>query len=143
MAPGRFLTATIVGGIVLFVVGYLIWGLALMSFFEAQSVAPEGALKTMEEFSLAHIFLGNLVYGAFLTLTVGVWGGKRGFGGGFQGGLLVGLLVTLAMTLTFMGTMNFMTVTGHAVDTVVSGVWAGIGGGVIGVILARGEARRA
>lgn len=139
MAPGRFLTATIVGGIVLFVVGYLIWGLVLMGFFEAQSIAPEGALKTMEEFSLAHIFLANLVYAALLTLTVGVWGGKRGFGAGFSGGLLVGLLLAASMTFMFLGTMNFMTVTGHVVDTIASGVWAGIGGGVITVMLARGE----
>ena len=139
MAPGRFLTATVVGGIVLFVVGYLIWGLALMGFFEAQSIAPEGALKTMDEFSLAHIFVANLVYAALLTLTVGVWGGKRGFRGGFQGGLLVGLLVTVSMAFMFLATMHFMTVTGHLVDVIASGVWAGIGGGVIGLILARGE----
>lgn len=139
MAPKRFLTATVVGGLALFALGYLIWGLALMAFFEAQSAGPEGMMKAAEEMSLPLILVSNLIYGALLTLTVGVWGGKRGFAAGFVGGLLVGLLTALSMTAIFLGTMNFMTVTGHLVDTVASGLWAGIGGGVIGMMLARGE----
>jgi hypothetical protein len=139
MTPQRFIVATVVGGLVLFVVGYLIWGLGLMGYFEAQSIGPEGMTKTEEEMSLPLIFLSNLIYGAFLTLTVGVWAGKRSFGPGFTAGLLVGLLGSLAMTAMFLASMNFMTLTGHLVDTLASGVWAGIGGGVIALILARGE----
>lgn len=142
MAPGRFLTATVVGGIVLFVVGYLIWGLALMGFFESHSVGPEGMMKAEEDMSIALIFLSSVFYAALLTLTVGVWGGKRSFVTGFSGGLLVGLLTTLSMAAIFLGSMNFMTLTGHLVDVVASGIWAGLGGGVIAITLARAEGQR-
>ncbi len=139
MTPQRFLVATVVGGLVLFAVGYLIWGLTLMGYFEAQSIGPEGMLKSEEEMNLPLILVSNLIYGALLTLTVGVWAGKRSFVPGFTAGLLVGLLGASSMTAMFFATMNFMTLTGHLVDTVAAGIWAGIGGGVIALILARGD----
>lgn len=139
MTPVRFITATVVGGIALFLLGYLIWGLGLMGYLEAQTIAPEGAMKSEEEMSFVLIFVSNLLYAAFLTLVVGQWGARRTFMAGFTGGALVGLLVAASMTAMFMGFMNFMTPTGHIVDTVASAIWAGLGGGVIAVVVGWGE----
>jgi len=129
--------ATVVGGIVLFLVGFLIWGLALAGWMETQVIGPAGMSKETPE--LVHIFLANLVYAGMLTLVVGSWAGRRSFAGGFSAGLTVGLLFSLSMALMFIGTMNFATPTAHLVDTIATGLWAGVGGGVVAMMLGRGE----
>jgi len=139
MAPGRFLTATVAAGIALFVAGYVIWPLSLAGFMDGHLGSAEGVSRANEDVNFLFLALSQFVYAAFLTLTVGSWGGRRGFGPGFSGGALVGLLSGLATALLSYATANILDLTGHIVDGLAMAVWAGIGGGVVGLVLARGE----
>ncbi len=67
MNSTKFLTGTLVGGIAFFFLGYLIYGLALGSFFREHSVAAPGAMKSMSEIVWWALILGNLASGALIT----------------------------------------------------------------------------
>ncbi|HEY4935234.1 MAG TPA: hypothetical protein VII44_01565, partial [Puia sp.] len=66
MDTKKFLIGTLVGGITYFILGYLIYGLALMSFFTQHSVAPSGSMKAMSDIVWWALMLGNLFMGALL-----------------------------------------------------------------------------
>ncbi len=60
----KFLIGTLVGGVSVFFLGYLIYGIALMSFINQHSIAPPGTMKSMADFGWGDLILGNLALGA-------------------------------------------------------------------------------
>lgn len=137
MSAGRFLTATVVGGVVLFVMGYVIWGLAFMGFFESHMGSASGVMKEPMNFPM--LILGQLALAALLTLMVGSWARVSGFGPAFRVGAVAGLLMSLGYDLTQYATTNLMDLTATLVDPILGIVWMGLGAGAIGVLLARGQ----
>ncbi len=125
------LLATLAATVAMFILGYLIWGMATMSFFEEHS--NTAMMKSDEEMSLLLIFLGNL-FGALAFCTLyGKWArGHHSAGQGFQFGALVGFFVGVGMGLVWMGTSNWMDTTGHIVEAILDILYYG----VIGVIVA-------
>ena len=57
----KFSIGTLAGGITFFFLGYLIYGVALMSFFSQQSIAPPGSMKQMSDIVWWALILGNLL----------------------------------------------------------------------------------
>ena len=137
MSAGRFLTATIAGGLTLFIVGYLIYGLAFMGFFEAHAGTATGVMKETPDF--VFLVLGQFAWAALLTVIVGTWANVSGFGPALKVGALTGILSGLAFNLTFYATANISDLTATLVDPLLGAVWSGLGAGVIGVVLARGD----
>ena len=134
MTVGRFLGATVAGAVALFLLGYLIWGWALMGFFEAHAVT--GAMKETPDFLF--LVLGQLFWAAFLTLLIGHWAGVSGFGSAFKVGASAGVLISLAFELSMYATANISDLTAALVNPVLSIVHNGIAAGIIGVVLAKG-----
>ena len=83
--------------------------------------------------------LGQFFYAFLLATIIGKWAGAAGFGSGFRIGVVFGFLISLSVGLTQFSMANLMDLTGTLVDPFVSAVWAGVGGGVIGLILAGGQ----
>ncbi len=125
------LVATLVGGVAMFILGYLIWGMATMSFFQEHTF--EGLGKGEDEMDLISIFLGNL-FGAFALSTLyRKWSrGHHSAGEGFKFGAWIGFLIGVGMGLVWYGTSKMMDGTGYAVEAVLEIVYYGI----IGVIIA-------
>ncbi len=67
MDTQKFTIGTLVGGIVYFLLGYLVYGLLLAGFFQSHSVAVAGSMKKMEEFVWWALILGNFAGAALLT----------------------------------------------------------------------------
>lgn len=130
---GREIVAGVVGGVVLFVMGFLLYGLAFMGFFEANAGSATGVYKEAPTFWA--LGLGQLLTGVFLALVLARWPGARGFGGGLKVSLGLGLLLGFAFDLTWYGTTNIMTLTGALVDPFVYAVQFGVAGSVIGAML--------
>ncbi|WP_445384015.1 hypothetical protein ACT6NV_08300 [Robiginitalea sp. IMCC44478] len=127
------LLATVAATIAMFILGYLIWGMALMSFFEEHSIVD--VMKSDEEMSLGMIFLGNLATAFALSTLYGKWArGHHSAAQGFQFGAWVGFLIGVGMGLVWLGTSNFMDMTGHIAEAIVDILYYGVTGAIIALI---------
>ena len=132
------LVSTLAGAITAFIAGYLLYGLALAGFFEANMGSATGV--TREPLNPLAIGLGQIPLALFLTIAIDRWGDSRSPAGGAKVGALFGFLVALGFDLTFYGTTNITNLTAALVDPFVSMVLWGVSGAVIGTVLARGAA---
>ncbi len=135
MTSQKFAMATVAGGLTLFVLGGIFYGVLLMDFFMANAGTAQGAMKETPEW--LHLVLGELAFAALLTTVVGTWAGVSSAGEGFKVGAIFGLMLGIAFSLTFLATMNIITPLGAAVDTIVGTIRAGAAGAVIGIVLGR------
>ncbi len=122
--------ATVAGGITLFILGGLIYGLLLADFFANDAVSDQPIWWA--------VTLGQLLSAAFLTVILG-WKGVSSAQEGFQAGAIIGALAGLAFALMMYGTTDGMhTIATVIADTVITLVVYGIGGAVIATVLNRG-----
>ena len=133
MDAKKFAMASVAGGVMLFLTGFVFYGVLLSEFMEAN--AAPGLAKDMPD--MAPLILGELVLAAFLTVILSRWSGIASFGAGAKAGALLGLLLGLGLNLEMYGTMNLMEPATIPVDTLVNTVRMGLTGGVIGVVLGR------
>jgi hypothetical protein len=138
MSTQRFALATVAGGVTLFILGYLIYGLALADFYAANAGSATGVMR--EEPLFWAVGFGELALAALLTLVLGRWAGISGMGDGLKGGAIVGLLLALAINLIIYGVMNTMNLTAALADVVVAAFRLGLAGAVIGAVISKGGA---
>ena len=136
MNTKQFAFATIAGGVTLFVLGFLLWGLAFAGFFES-NLAMAGVMKDPPDF--LWLGLSTLITGAFLAYVFGTWASISTAITGLKAGAVIGLFVGFGYGLGLYGTANMMNLIAHIVDAVLVGVWMGVGGAVIGAILGSGR----
>jgi hypothetical protein len=134
----RIVLATVAGGLTSFVLGFLVYGLALSSFFAANVGSATGVYKATPD--LAPVLLGQLALAFLLTLAINRWGNSTSLAGGAKVGALFGLLVALGFDLTMYGTTNIQNMTATLVDPIVSMALVGVTGAMIGMVLGRRQA---
>ena len=88
----RLITGTVAGGITLFVLGYLIYGLALADFFAGNAGGATGVAR--DTVIMWAIAVGEFSIAALVTLALG-WTGASSMRDGFKTAALVGFLVWL------------------------------------------------
>jgi hypothetical protein len=137
MSTGRFVAASAAGGVAVFVMGFLIYGLATASFFEANQGSAVGVMRETPDF--VHLFLGQLAFGTFLTIAIGKWARVAGAAAGLQIGAIVGLVVGLGVDLTMFGVTNTANITATLVDPILWMIQMGIGGAVVGAVIGAGK----
>jgi hypothetical protein len=130
----RFAVAALVGGITMWVVGYLIWGLVFADFFAANTGSATGVIR--DAILLWATALGTLSFAVLVTLAVNSADGSS-VGEGFKIGATVGFLVWLSADFITYGVTNIWNLTATIVDPLLAIVWSGIGGAVIAVVLGR------
>ena len=133
MDAKKFAMASVAGGVTLFLLGFVLYGVLLSEFMEAN--AAPGVVKEMPD--MVPLILGGLVLAAFLTLILSRWSGITSFGAGAKAGALLGLLLGLGLNLELYGTMNLSGPATIPVDTLINAVRMSLTGGVIGVVLGR------
>ncbi len=137
MDTKKFLTGTLVGGIVFFFVGYLFYGMALESFFTEHSSGV--GMRTMEEMVWWALILGNMAQAALLTYIFLKWANISSFGSGASAAATVGFLTALGMNMIRFATTNSFDLTASLTDVGVVTVLTAIGGGAIGAVLGMGK----
>ena len=131
MTTQKLLIGTIVGWVVLFFLGYLIFGILLADFFRANAGTATGVEKM--PMNLVAIGIGQLAAAGGLTLILS-WVGVRGIAQGATMAGVVGLLFFLGVDLTMFGTSNTSTFTVALVDPVVAGILYAIAGAAIAAV---------
>jgi uncharacterized membrane protein len=130
----RFLAGTIVGGIVLYVVGYLIFSMAFASFYAANAGTASGADRPAE--LTWAVVLGSLGYAALICYAMGPRP-ISGLGAGLKIGAIVGFLMWFSVDFTLYGILNVSNLTRTIVDPLLEIIHGGIGGAVIVMVVAK------
>lgn len=125
----RVLVGGLIGGFAFFLLGYLIYGMALAGVFAENTM--EGVARPMEEFQWAFLILGNIAFG-FLLAYVLDKANTLSFSSAATVSAVIGLLVGFAVNFTMYGTSNTHTLTAHFADIIALTVMSAVVGGLIG-----------
>jgi len=134
MDTKRFLAGTIVGGIVLYAVGYLIFTMAFANFYAANAGSAMGVDRP--EQLLWAMLLGNLGYAALICYAMDARL-PAGLGGGAKVGAIVGFLLWFTVDFILYGLTNLSNLTRTLVDPLLEIVHGGIGGAAIAFVVGR------
>ena len=131
----RLIVGTVVGGITLYILGYLIFGLALAEFYAANSGSATGVAR--DTLVIWAIVLGNLSYAVLLTLAIETRSGPTSPMDGMKIGAIVGFLLWCTADFTGYGVQNVNNLTVAIADPLLELVRGGIGGAVIAAVLGK------
>jgi hypothetical protein len=134
----KSILAGIAGGIVLFLFGYLVYGMLLSNFMSTHAGTATNVPRNMNDYMLWLIAAGNLIY-AFLLVYIFGKAGISSVGNGFATGAIVGLLTTASSAFISYATTNLLTGSGMAADIVAFGILSGIAGAVIAWVKGMGK----
>ena len=138
MNTNKFLVGGIIGAIANFLLGWLVWGTLLMSFFKDHtSEAGKAVMRADADVIWWALIVANLVLG-FLYSYILSKAGARSAGSGAGIGAVVGLLMAAAFNLFNYAFMNMSDMTAMAVDVLASMVVTAIVGAIIGWFNGRG-----
>ncbi len=132
MDAQRFLTATVVGGVTLLVVGGLVYGLALANAYPVTVIDREAPLWLW-------LVLSQFAWAALLSVIISKWPGASTPGGGFKAAAIVGFLLSIALGLGFYAFTTLPVSVMSYIDPFVTAIVFGIGGAAIGWSLGRGS----
>lgn len=133
----RLLIAGAAAGITAFLLGWLVFGIALKGFYDANMIHYEGLMKPESEMNLAAMFAGNLLIGLLVAWACQRMGERTFTGGALTGGVLC-LLFYASVDLMFLSMMNMYS--GKAivvVDILANTFWGAMAGGVAALVLGR------
>jgi hypothetical protein len=120
----------------MFVVGYLIFDMAMAGFYETNNAAAFGVGR--EAILWLPVALGIASLATLVTLCIG-WSGAKNATQGFKVGGMVGFLVWFGVDLILYGNFTVSTNIFPLVDASLEIVRTGIGGAVIASVLGRSE----
>jgi hypothetical protein len=129
----RLFLAAIAGAVVSFLLGWLVYGIILSDFMQANSIHYDGLKTEMPNFFL--LILSGLFMSFFIAFVFQRWAGFTTFMNGVFGGVIIGFFIAASVDLSFFSMMNLFTPYYLFADIVVGTVITGIEGGVIAAIL--------
>lgn len=132
----RILTATLVGSIIIFLLGYLIFGILLEPYTKVDDVPYPGLRKNPPDFML--LMLKNVVQAFLLVYIFEYLAEIRTFKRGLIVSGIIMFIITVSLNLSLLSIMNLHnSIIPNIFDVIGETVRMAIGGGVIGWILGR------
>ncbi len=131
MSSKKFLVGGITGGIALFFLGYLVFGILLMDFMNSHSNISSGVFRGEANMIWWSMVVGNLAYGFLFSYVIGK-AGAHSVAGGFKTGAITALLFYIAVNCVHYALMNLSDTTLLAVDIAAGTIVGGIVGALIG-----------
>ncbi len=126
----------IVGGILFFLLGWLIYGMLLMDFMNNHTGAAGNVSRSEPDF--LYLAIGNLAMG-FLLAYIFVKSNVNSMAGGFITGGVLGLLMSVGYDCMIYGTTTVISKTAMAADVAVSTVMTAIAGAVVAMVMGMGK----
>lgn len=131
----RVLAATVAGGIAMFGLGFVIYGLLLDPYLKANMVQYAGLIKEPIP-DMVLLVAANMVNALLFAFVFDKWASIRTFVGGLKGGAIIGFLMAATMDLNFYAFMNLWKgPIPVIVDVLAATVLTALAGGVIGAVL--------
>ena len=143
MNTQKFLISGIVGGIVSFFAGYLIYGLLLMDFFAKNAGTATGVMKATADIVWWALILGCIFQGLMLSYIFNKWANINTLGAGASAGAVISLLMTAGFDFIMLGTSNMSTLTGTCVDIITGIIMGALVGAAVGMANGMGSKKAA
>ena len=139
MNTNKFLVGGIIGGIANFLLGWLVWGMLLMSFMQEHTTEVGKAVMRGEDGMVWWAMIaGNLLWGFTLSYVLAKSGVTSAASGATMGAIF-GLLVSASINCFMYAQMNAWDTTSIGVDVVANTVVGAVVGGIIGWYLGMGK----
>lgn len=136
MNAKQTIVGVVVGTIVMLVVGYVLFDLALAGFYDSNMGSAENLMRETPQWWPR--IVGVAAYSLMITLYLGAKGGSNpSVATGATSGAIVGLLIWMTVDFVFLGIMNITTLQLAIVDSIAEAVRGGIVGAVIAVVAAK------
>ncbi|HEY2727733.1 MAG TPA: hypothetical protein VGI61_11205 [Parafilimonas sp.] len=129
MNTTKFFIGGIAGGIVYFLLGWLIYGMLLSNYMK--SVVP--GVDRGDAMVFWALIIGNLLMGFVLSYVLNRGGGASA-GSGIKVGAVIGFLFSAGFDFVMYGTTNLITLHQLAADVVAFTVLSAIAGAVVGLV---------
>jgi len=130
----KTIVAAVAGGAVFFLLGFLIYGLALNQTMQSMTVQYSGLFKLEPNFIAIALF--TLAWGGLLAMIFDYWADIRTFAGGAIAGAIIMFLISFAHE---MQTKAFMALTiGYTpviINVLVTAFMGAVAGGVVASVL--------
>ncbi|MGG9971893.1 hypothetical protein ACQ33O_08890 [Ferruginibacter sp. SUN002] len=136
MNAKKLVIGGLVGGIALFLLGWLIYGMLLMDFMNQQHGLPAPIGVNRQEPLLLYVLFGNLVGGVFIAYIF-LKTNTTTLAGGIFLGAVMGLLISASMDTLMYGLTHLLSRKGVLIDVAASTVLWGLGGAVVGFVLSK------
>jgi magnesium-transporting ATPase (P-type) len=127
--------ATLVGFVVFFLLGWVVYGMLMMDFYASNAGTALNVYRPDDKMIWWALILGNICQVYLLVYVFGKWAKISSFTAGLKAGAILGLIFGLAINLNMYATTNIMNLNSALIDAVVSMIMMGITGGVIGSML--------
>jgi len=135
----KTIIAAVVGAIASFFLGWVIWGMLLMDYFKTNTVQYEGMMLPDTEMKLWAIFVSNLC-SSFLFAWLFSRMNVRTLADGAKTGAIINILLAASIVMMYHSMMNwYSNATIMIVDVLVNGFFGAVIGGIIALMLGRGE----
>jgi len=132
----KLLTGGITGGVLFFLLGWLIYGMLLMNFMTAHPGAAGNIAKAEPDF--LYLVIGNLAMGFFMAYIF-IRANVNSLGAGFITAGVIGLLMAVGYDCMIYATSTAISKTGMAVDVAASTAMSAITGACVGAVLGMGK----
>lgn len=107
MKNKKTILAGIIGGVSLFLLGWLFYGILLAGFMADNSPFFDGVMQNPPH--MLPLFLGNLCMGFFIACMLGEWDSITEIGAAMKRIAIAGILIGLGFDLIMMGTTHLLT----------------------------------
>ncbi len=138
MNTNKILATGLVGGVVAFILGFLIWGIALSGVMESNAGSATGVMRSEADFMWIPMILGHLSWGILFAYIYGHWANIKTFATGAKGGATLGFLIGFTYDMINLGSTNIINTTGAIINVVAMTIVSAIVGGAVGWMLGRG-----
>ena len=126
----------ITGGVLFFLLGWVIYGMLLMDFMNSHTGVAGNISRPEPDF--LYLIIGNLAMG-FLMAYIFIKANISSLGSGLVTGGVIGLLMAVGYDCTVYATTTIASKTGMAADVIAFTVMSAITGAVVGAVLGMGK----
>ncbi|MDZ4822971.1 MAG: hypothetical protein SH856_05890 [Flavobacteriales bacterium] len=132
----KMILGGIVGGVVSFLLGWVVFGILLEPYYTSNMVeySGSGLVRAEADMHLWAIAVAQFAWSFLLAWIFSKWGGINAMKG-FVNGFIIFLLVTTGFDLFMYAQFNLYKGTFYLVDIAVNAVFGGIVGAVIGMVM--------
>lgn len=132
MNTGKFVVGGLIGGILFFLLGWLIYGMLLMDFMnQHMSAAAAGVMRPEAEWPWWAMITGNFGLGFLLSFVINK-SNVTSVSNGAVTGAVVMFLMSFSVNFMMYAQMNLSDLTSIVVDMVASAVIGAVVGSVLG-----------
>jgi hypothetical protein len=130
----KLIIGGIVGGIVYFLLGWLVYGIILADFMKSHPGTATGVDRT--EMDFMYLVIGNLV-GGFLLTYIFLRAKVNSLSDGLITAAVVGVLMATSYDTIMYATTNIASKRMMLADVIAAGIVAGITGAIIGLVMGK------